>query len=105
MSKDIKFNLDIKQAGELVKTGLGKLQRYATFLAIVGILLIYSFLVLQISTLSQAEPSEDQVAEQTNTVKRLRIDQNAIDKIEQLEDQNIAVQALFETARDNPFQD
>jgi hypothetical protein len=105
MSKDIKLNLSINQAGEVAKTALGKLRRYATFLAIVGILLIYSFLVLRISTLSQAEPSEDQITEQANTVKRLRIDQNAINKIEQLEDQNIAVQSLFEEARDNPFQD
>lgn len=105
MSKDIKFNLDIKQAGEAAKNALGKLQRYATFLSVVGILLVYSFLVLRISNLSQAEPSEDQITEQASTVKRLKIDQNAIDKIEQLEDQNIAVQSLFETARDNPFQD
>lgn len=105
MSKDINFNLDVNQIGELAKKAFKKVSRYATFLSVVGILLIYTFLVFRISTLSQAEPSQDQITEQTTTVKRLRIDQNAIDKIEQLEDQNIAVQALFESARDNPFQD
>lgn len=105
MNKKPKFNLDIKQAGDIAKSTLGKIQRYMVFLSIVGILLVYSFLVLRISTLSQAEPNEDQITEQANTVKRLRIDQTSIDKIEQLEDQNIAVQSLFQEARNNPFQD
>lgn len=105
MNKHTKPSLNIKQAIDLAKTLFDRIQSYATFISLIGILLVYSFLVLRISTLSQAEPSEDQITEQTNTVKRLRIDQNAINKIEQLEDQNVAVQALFETARDNPFQD
>jgi hypothetical protein len=105
MNKKPKLNLDIKQAGDIAKGTFGKIQRYTVFLSVVGILLVYSFLVLRISTLSQAEPNEDQIAEQANTVKRLRIDQSSIDKIEQLEDQNIAVQALFQDARNNPFQD
>lgn len=105
MNKGMKFNFDIKQIGDIVKNILGKVQRYTVFLSAIGILLVYSFLVLRVSTLSQAEPNEDQIAEQANTVKRLRIDQNSIDKIEQLEDQNIAVQALFQDARNNPFRD
>lgn len=98
-------NLDIKQLIPAIKNSLSKLQRYTTFIFLISILLIYSFLIVRISVLSQAEPSEDAIAAQSNTIKRLKIDQASIDKIEQLEDQNIGVQSLFETARDNPFQD
>ncbi len=98
-------NLDIKQLGSIVRNLFSKIQKYAAFVFIISILLIYAFLVVRISTLSQAEPSEDAVAAQSNTIKRLKIDQASIEKIEQLEDQNIGVQSLFESARDNPFQD
>lgn len=98
-------NLDVKQLGTVAKNIITKLQRYATFIFIISILLIYAFLVFRISMLSQAEPSEDAIAEQSKTIKRLKLDQTSIDKIQQLEDQNIGVQSLFKSARDNPFQD
>lgn len=97
-------NLNLKQITNTIKTALSKLQRYSTFMFIISILLIYAFLIVRISVLSQTEPSEEAVAEQSNTIKRLKIDQASIDKIKQLEDQNIGVQSLFEEARDNPFQ-
>ena len=101
MSQDI----NVKQIGATAKKSLGRLKVYASFLAVIAILLIYSFLVFRVSTLSQAEPDEAAVAEKSNTIKRLRIDQNSVDKLDDLEDQNVGVQSLFEEARDNPFQD
>ena len=98
-------NIDIKQIISGLKATVKKVQRYAWFLFIVSVLLVYSFLVLRISQLSDPKPDEAAVTEQMNTVKRLKIDESAIDRIEQLEDQNIGVQSLFEEARDNPFQD
>ncbi len=101
MSKDI----DVKQLGTIGKSALHVLQKYVGFIFIIGTLLIYAFLVFRISTLAQMEPTEDAVLENTKNVKRLKLDQNSISKIEELEDQSIGVQSLFETARDNPFQD
>lgn len=103
MSKDISFNP--KQISNAAKNALQRAQGYATFIFIIVVLLIYVFLVFRISTLTQAEPSEDAVAEKSGTVKRLKIDQGSIDKIQQLQDQNIAVQSLFDTARSNPFEE
>lgn len=97
-------NIEVKQIIKSLKLALQKLRRYAWFLFIVGTLLLYSFLVARISMLSDPKPDEQTVTEQMNTVKRLKIDQSSIDRIEQLKDQNIGVQALFEEARDNPFQ-
>lgn len=98
-------NLDIKQLKTFLVKYLGKLQSYKTFIFIIAILLTYSFLVFRIDSLTRQEPSEDAVLEKANTVKRLRIDQEEIDKIQQLEDQNVGVQSIFESARDNPFRD
>ncbi len=98
-------NLDLKQLTTYVKPVVRFVQKYAGFTFIIAVLIAYSFLVFRISVLSQSEPSDEAVTEQLKTVKRLKIDQNSIDKINQLEDQNIGVRSLFETARDNPFQD
>jgi hypothetical protein len=100
MSKD----LDIGQIKTVGRSLLLKLQRSASFIFILVVLCVYGFLIFKISTLLQAEPSEDAISEQS-TVKRLKIDQNSINKIKELEDQNVGVQSLFESARDNPFQD
>ncbi len=102
MSKDI--SIDIKQIRRSGKQLLTKARRYSTFAFILAILFIYAFLVLRISSLSQTEPTDDAIAEKAGSVKRLKIDENAISKIKQLQDQNIAVQALFEEARNNPFE-
>lgn len=98
-------NIDVKQITAGLRGLFAKLQRYAGFLFVVSVLLIYSFLVLRISLLSDPKADEAAVAEQIDTVKRLKVDQSSIDRIEQLEDQNVGVQSLFEEARDNPFQD
>ncbi len=97
-------NIDIKQLTVLGQKAAGMAQRYASFIFILSILFIYVFLVFRVGMLAQAEPSEDAVAEKANTVKRLKLDQPSIDKIQQLQDQNIGVKSLFESARDNPFQ-
>jgi hypothetical protein len=96
---------DTKSIKSLIKKLLTRAQGYAAFVFIVGILAIYGFLVFQIGSLASKEPDDAAVSDQLNTLKRLRIDQATIDKIEQLEDQNVPVQALFKEARDNPFKD
>ena len=49
------------------------------------------------------EPGADALSQQQQTVKQLRIDQNSIDSILELEEQNIDVRSLFKQARENPF--
>ncbi len=92
-----------------IKSFLRSLKRmllqYAVVIFTVTILGLYGFLVYQIGVLSQVEPEETAINEQLGRTKRLKIDQASVDKIEQLEDQNIGVQSLFKAARDNPFQE
>lgn len=103
MSTSITF--DIKK----LRSGFGifskKLAGYASFIFILSVLLLYTFLVFKIGQHAQVEPTEEEVSSKLSGFKRLQIDQESLKKIEQLEDQNIAIQSLFESARDNPFQD
>lgn len=99
------MNIDLKTLPDQFKVYAKKLMRHMKFIFIIAILAVSSFLVFEINNLTNQEPSQEQITEQQEIIKRPRIDQETIDKIEQLEDQNIAVQSLFKTARDNPFQD
>jgi hypothetical protein len=66
---------------------------------------VNGFLIFRINQYSSQEPSPEQISEQQGTIKRIIIDESAIDKILELEKRNIAVKSLFEKARDNPFKD
>lgn len=72
---------------------------------IVIVIIIYGFLALRINNLSNAQPSQSSIDNQTNPVATAHIDKNVIQQIEQLKDNNVNVQTLFEQARTNPFQD
>jgi len=78
-------------------------QRYMVLIFILVFVGIYGFLVFRINTLTASEPSDEAIQERLKTVQRPRIDQNAVDKINQLQAQNIEAQTLFEQARNNPF--
>jgi hypothetical protein len=101
--KDINFSL--KTLPKHLKHLAFKARRYVVVIFTVTTVALYGFLIFQISQASQAEPSPDAVAQQLTAVKRLKVDQQAIDKIQQLQDQSVNVQSLFQTARDNPFQE
>jgi hypothetical protein len=77
--------------------------RYRITIFIVFFIGIYTFLVFRISSLTNREPDPAALSDRLQTVQRLRIDQNSIDRILELEEQNIDVRALFEQARNNPF--
>jgi Na+/melibiose symporter-like transporter len=97
-------NLSISSLGTIIRSLLQATQKYLGFVAVIAVLLIYGFIMLRISTLSNIEPTDEAVNEKVGTVKRLKIDEATIKKIEQLHDQNVNVQSLFDSARDNPFE-
>lgn len=81
----------------------GIIKRYRVTLFLVSFLAIYGFLVIRINHLVQNEPTMTQLDQEKDSVKRLQLDQDTIDKLLELEAQNIEVQALFKDARENPF--
>lgn len=103
--KNGNIDLDIKKIlSSLIKyEKIG--QKYIPIFSFIVIFGLYGFLVMQISNATKQEPSQEEITLQLSTIKRLRIDQESIDKIQKLEDQNIVVQSLFETARNDPFKE
>lgn len=97
------MNIEVKDIVAKIGPLLDGLKKYLVFIFLLTVLVIYSFLVFHINTLAQQEPDESAVTERLKTVQRPKIDQDALDKIQQLEDQNVQVKTLFQTARDNPF--
>lgn len=99
------INFDIKSIKKSLLHILVKVRHYSVFIFTIVIIGLYGYLIFQIGNGSQAEPNESIVTEKLNNVKRIKVDQQAIDKIQRLEEQNVGVKSLFKSARDNPFQD
>jgi Tfp pilus assembly protein PilO len=99
------MNIELNNIVPKLKSLSDVLRRYVVVIFIGILVIIYGFLVFKVGTVSSVNPDEEVVSQQLQDAKRLRVDQEAINKIEQLKDQNIAVRSLFEKARDNPFHD
>ena len=97
----MKLNKDIILAR--LQSILPIFRRYRLFLFMIAFLGIYIFLVMRINQLTQSEPPLTSVDDQQKVIKPLKIDQESINKMLQLEDQNIETKSLFKQARDNPF--
>lgn len=79
-----------------------QLYQYRILLFFVLLAGVYSIILLRINTLSQAQPSASEVTVQT-TQKSLKVDPTVVEKIQQLQDNSVSVQSLFDQARQNPF--
>lgn len=97
------LNLDLKEILKSLRRSEMIVEKYLPIMAFVLIFGIYGFLILQISKATQKDVVT--TTSQAETIKRLKIDQASIDKIQKLEDQNVSVKSLFESARNNPFQE
>ncbi len=98
-------NLNLKQASQLAKNSLLKVQRYSFVLFLIFVLVIYGFILLRINTLSSMAPSEEAITTQTGSARVLRIDQSVLHQLQSLQDNSVSVKTLFEDARNNPFQE
>lgn len=96
---------DLKELTKKFDPAMRFIKRYVSLIFILLIVIVLGFLVMRIGQLANAEPTQEAIDLKLSEVKRTKIDQSAIDKIQQLKDQNIQVQTLFQQARDNPFKD
>ena len=96
--------LDIKSLKHKAAGLIATLQRYGLAAFIILVLGIYGFVMMRITTLNAAEPSDDQVTSQVKAVRVPRIDDKVVQQLNSLEDNSVSVKALFDEARSNPFQ-
>lgn len=102
MSKDTTMNFDLKTLpSQLARVG----HRVLRFLPITFFLVlagVYGFMLLRITMLSNAQPTQSQISDRASSLSQ-HIDKRAVSQLQSLEDNSVNVQALFQTARDNPF--
>ncbi len=75
--------------------------KYKLIIYIIFMLFLYSFLILKINNLDQVSFSAN--SKTNNTVAPAHINQAIINQLQQLQNNNVNVKALFEQARNNPF--
>jgi hypothetical protein len=86
-----------------IKDLLGTARHYYVigFFILVGGL--YIFLVTQINTYVNAQPDTSTI--KADTAKKLRVDEDVANQLQNLRDNSVNVQAIPSTNRSNPFQE
>src|SRR5438045_3083172 len=82
---------------------LSVLSKYKLFTFFMILLLLYGFVVFRINVLNNKVPSDSDVSAKLQNVGSPHLDQSVKDKIQQLQDNSVEVQSLFNSARNNPF--
>lgn len=101
MKKGQKINLQVILSElNIVEHVLGRYIVILFFLLVVG---VYGYVLFRIGTLSSAQPSDADVSAEVKAAVVPHIDPNAVQQIQNLQDNNVSVQTLFNQARDNPF--
>lgn len=96
------MNLDIKTLLASTVAKLEPLKRYAAALFVLFVLSLYGYLIMQTNAATNVEPSS---AQQTAATKRTpHVNPETVQQLEQLQDNSVSVQALFNEARSNPFE-
>lgn len=78
--------------------------KYRQIIFAVLVASVISFMALRIAAMSTAQPESYQI-EEAKTVKKLELNEKSIEMIQNLQDQNISINALFEENRYDPFND
>lgn len=73
------------------------------FVIILVVVAIFGFIVFRINYFNNLTPSESALDEQLKISSRPKIDKAIVEKLTNLESENIQVKALFNQARENPF--
>lgn len=77
--------------------------RISIFIFIVATIL--GFMLLRISNMATLEPTDTQKVEAKASIKIVRVNEDAISVIKNLQDKNISVETLFDPGRYDPFSD
>ena len=102
--KDTNIHMDLRQLRAVAEKSLHKLSRYAAILFFLLVAGVYSFILLRINTLVNAQPSQSDIDAQSTSTTIPRVDPKVAEQLEKLEDNSVNVQTLFNQARNNPFQ-
>lgn len=96
---------DKKDPREMLALASAKFVRYRLVIFVIFVALVYGYTLWQINNFTNAKPTAAQITEESSspTATIPRIDPATVSKIEQLKDNSVNVQALFNQSRNNPF--
>ena len=95
-----KPKLDLKMLPALA----AKEHNYLWLVVLAFFLILYGYLFWEINGFSQAQPTQIQISNDLKTTALPAINQSVVTQLEQLKNNSVSVQALFNQARSNPFQ-
>jgi hypothetical protein len=82
-----------------------KAKHYAAILFCLFIAILYGFVVYRVQVLNASEPSLADVTTKSQTASVPHIDPVVLKQLQQLQDNSVSVQTLFNEGRSNPFQE
>lgn len=100
--KNADLHFDFKTLPQQLSDIAHKASRYAPIMFFVLIALVYGFVLLRITMLANAQPTDGDVSGEVAQLTP-HIDKNAVQQLQSLEDNSVNVKSLFEEARNNPF--
>ena len=77
--------------------------RYKVVIFVIVIVGIFGFMTMRIAHFSNLDPTELQIENTQNSLNNIKLDSNAVQKINELQSQNINIESLFNNGRSNPF--
>ena len=92
----------LPQLGLMVEDKLG---RHVVILFLLLLTAVYGFTLFRITMLSNVQPDSSAVSTQAKASAVPHIDPVAVRQIQNLQDNSVRVQTLFNQARSNPFQE
>ena len=98
-------NISSEDIRDKVQSSVKMLFRYRGILFFLFIALVYGFILFRINALVNVDPSQGTLTQTSQATKQPHIDGSAVKKIQDLRDNSVGVQSLFNQARQNPFQE
>lgn len=102
MSANKDINISLKDLPKQLSALGHKLTPYIPIVFFVVVAMVYGFVLLKITMLSNAQPSDSDVSAKVSQLTP-HIDKTSAQQLESLENNNVNVQTLFNQARANPF--
>lgn len=90
---------------ESIQSLFTKLSHFKLVVFVLLVVGVYGYVILSISSLTNAQPSEAQISELSSPIRSAKIDEKIIKQLQQLQDNSVSVKSLFNEARSNPFQE
>lgn len=98
-------SIDTEQLNKQLHSLLTSFMKHMAILFFLVLTALYGFLIWRINVLSSARPSQEDITAATQNVPKPKVSEDIVQKLQGLQDNSVRVQAIFNEARQNPFQE